>query len=553
MINNIVIVGGGFAGWLTACVMQYKCPSLKITLIESPLVPRLGVGETLGFESPYVWRDLLGMETDHHLMRHTGSIYKYGITNFDFMNDNEVVYNGQLQNIKIGALTKFFPDFEYVDFYEHWNQKPGDVGVSATWLYMNRDKLNKPGGKTIHDYVLEVQDSTYFLENPVVPYDEWNNKTLRGFNGTSYHIDAEEMVSLLKWLAYSRNSDGRLTHLTDTVVDVRLTEQGEIKEIVKKTDGRAITGDIFIDCSGLGRVLAKHVENDTWQDRSEYSNNSAWVCPSKYTDPHKELICGTRIYGEDYGWRFQLPLYHRMGNGYIFNRDWVDPEVPKRRLEEITRDTALAEPRLIKWDPGFYLHSWKKNLILLGISSGLSDPWDAPTFSEHVKGLEDFIHVYNQMSLKDLDINEARSYYNTNRARYSSERDLRVRIHHGFGNRRGLYWDKRRDAANKYGLLKDFEEIMLEQKTDMNLRLRNYWQHMYAKLAIQVDVDMSKWEFKVPTNDELEMAEAYFSYTRARNKFIRTRKWPNAYEWLKENRFDGATYDEVYQEIQGRK
>ena len=49
-IKDIVIVGGGTAGWLTANIIAARfCPDkgrgLHVTLVESPNVPTVGVGE----------------------------------------------------------------------------------------------------------------------------------------------------------------------------------------------------------------------------------------------------------------------------------------------------------------------------------------------------------------------------------------------------------------------------------------------------------------------------------------------------------------------------
>ena len=552
MINHVAIVGGGFAGWFTALALQNHCPDLRITVLESPTIPRLGVGETLGFESPYVWRDLLGIDNDQLIMRETGSIYKFGVRNFGFLNDGEDIGNGQLTNVKIKGLVNYFNGIDYNDVYEHWNKQDGDMGVANVWLYLNKDLLNKPGGKTMDDFLVELQDTQYFVQNPYVPYDENNKKIIRHYGGTSFHMDAEQMVSLLKSQCYQRNT-GNLTHILANVKDIGLTDSGSIDYIVRDDNLEKLQADLYIDCTGFGRVLTNKIGNTSWQDRSEYTNNSAWVCPSHYTDPHKEMICATNIHGEDHGWRFQLNLYHRRGNGYVFNSNWVDPEVTLKRIKEVTDGTRIVEPRLIQWKPGFYSKTWNHNCIQLGVSSGLSDPWDAPTFSEHTKGLEDLIKVRKQLQAGETTIEAGRDLFNENRCRITAERDLRVRTHHGFSNRSGLYWEKRREAAKKFNLIEDFEQILTEQKTDISKRYLNYWEHIYVKMAIQTKTEVKNWPFAVPTKEDIEMAQAYFAFNRARNKYIRSLKWPNAYEWLQANRFDGKSSREIFDEFRSRK
>ena len=45
-VNNIVIVGGGSAGWMTASFLIKMFPEKNISVIESPDIPRIGVGES---------------------------------------------------------------------------------------------------------------------------------------------------------------------------------------------------------------------------------------------------------------------------------------------------------------------------------------------------------------------------------------------------------------------------------------------------------------------------------------------------------------------------
>jgi N,N'-diacetyllegionaminate synthase len=280
-------------------------------------------------------------------MRETGSIYKFGVRNFGFLNDGEDIGNGQLTNVKIKGLVNYFNGIDYNDVYEHWNKQDGDMGVANVWLYLNKDLLNKPGGKTMDDFLVELQDTQYFVQNPYVPYDENNKKIIRHYGGTSFHMDAEQMVSLLKSQCYQRNT-GNLTHILANVKDIGLAVDGSIDYVIRDDSLEKIQADLYIDCTGFGRVLANRIGNTSWQDRSEYTNNSAWVCPSHYSDPHKEMICSTNIHGEDHGWRFQLNLYHRRGNGYVFNSNWVDPEVTLERIKQVTDgvEAQSAEIRL---------------------------------------------------------------------------------------------------------------------------------------------------------------------------------------------------------------
>ena len=45
-MKDIIIVGGGSAGWMTAATLIKFFPNKTITLIESPNIPTVGVGES---------------------------------------------------------------------------------------------------------------------------------------------------------------------------------------------------------------------------------------------------------------------------------------------------------------------------------------------------------------------------------------------------------------------------------------------------------------------------------------------------------------------------
>ena len=82
MINKIIIVGGGSAGWMTAATLIHQFPKKKIVLIESPNIPTVGVGESTIVQINR-WKTMLGIE-DKDFMKHCDASYKLGIRFEDF-------------------------------------------------------------------------------------------------------------------------------------------------------------------------------------------------------------------------------------------------------------------------------------------------------------------------------------------------------------------------------------------------------------------------------------------------------------------------------------
>lgn len=81
-LKNIVIVGGGSAGWMTAAMLIKAFPEKTITVIESPNIPIVGVGEsTLAHIKTYCHF----LEIDEQdFMAFTDASYKMSIKFTDF-------------------------------------------------------------------------------------------------------------------------------------------------------------------------------------------------------------------------------------------------------------------------------------------------------------------------------------------------------------------------------------------------------------------------------------------------------------------------------------
>ena len=81
-INSIIIVGGGSSGWFTASILNKHVPEIDVTLIESPEVSTIGVGESTNLNINWFLQSL-GMQ-DEEWMPHCDATYKGSIKFTDF-------------------------------------------------------------------------------------------------------------------------------------------------------------------------------------------------------------------------------------------------------------------------------------------------------------------------------------------------------------------------------------------------------------------------------------------------------------------------------------
>ena len=113
-IKNIVIAGNGWGGWYTALSFMHNFKNVSVTVIGSSKIPGLPVGESLAWNAPYSFNQLLGLSFDdqREFMKKTGAIYKYGVTYDSLLADDQITYSGKTHDLKISALKKFYGNFK---------------------------------------------------------------------------------------------------------------------------------------------------------------------------------------------------------------------------------------------------------------------------------------------------------------------------------------------------------------------------------------------------------------------------------------------------------
>jgi tryptophan 7-halogenase len=543
MIKKIVVVGGGFAGWYTAATLQYRLRDIEVTVISSDKRPTLGVGEVLGWNAYDNFKHLCGITDEKEFMYETGAIYKFGMIATDFFKDSHKACWGRFWNLKASSLCNFYNGFGHDQFDQRVNRNPEDLGVIDYWLSLYNDQKN------YRDFELDVGEYAHFVNKPIAPFDQYNNFIIEK-SSYGYHIDAERTSNYLECLVAKRNQDTvgkykKVFHIVSTVDDVVIDRQGSIDHLILE-NGDNIQADLFIDASGLRRVLMKKSDNNSWQSSGNDYPDSAWVCPSQYRDPEKELIGATGLFGEDHGWRFQIRLFHRMGNGYVFNSRQTDPEIPLARLKEITDGTRIVEPRLIQWDPGEYLKPWQGNLIPLGISSGFIDPFAASAYDAHSRSLHTLINLLSESNSLENSIQK----YNQHRNLAMEERRMRRDIAFGISQRSGPYWDIQRKIAQENSCLQSLQDIILGKRMDLDREFNYHWVHMYIRFALAAEVDMTDWDFPVVPQRHCDMVKAFFNYNRQRNHYFAENSWPNYYLWLQKNIFHQETNHDTFKRIQ---
>jgi tryptophan halogenase len=394
-IRKIVIVGGGSAGWMTAAPLAQRLPpECEITLIESPEIGIIGVGEAT-LPTIRFFNKALGLDgTD--FVRKTQATFKLGIEFKDW---------GHIGNRIFHGFGDYGPAIE--------NRSP-----HMHWLRLSRAEVNFP---PLGDFsVAGVMARNMRFAPPSGEQASAKNAFSYGF-----HFDAGLYAAHLRDYAMQR----AVKRIEAMIVEVELHPDTGFIEAVLLRDGRRIEGDLFIDCSGFRGLLiegALKAGYDDWS--SQLPCNSALAVPCEKLE---KLTPFTRSTAKTAGWQWRIPLQHRTGNGHVYCNSFISDDDAARVLLEGLDGAALDQPRQLRFTTGRRRRSWVKNCVAIGLSAGFLEPLESTSLSliETAVGtlIENFPDSDFRPELAD-EFNRQMS------ARYESVRDFII-LHYKLTNR----------------------------------------------------------------------------------------------------------------------
>jgi tryptophan halogenase len=362
--DKIVIVGGGSAGWMTAAALIKAFPEKNITVIESPNVPILGVGEsTLGGINDYC--RFLGID-EKDFMTYTDASYKMSI--------------------------------KFTDFYEKdaggFHYPFGRPFVEGTQNGMN-DWLVKKAlypDTPIEDFVhcffpaAPLWDQNKFSLNKYGQFDNYNPD-----NDVAYHFDATKFG---RWLCERYCKPRGVVHIADTVEDIATDENG-IKSLTLASK-EVVTADLYIDCTGFKSLLLGGALKEPFISYSDMlPNNRAWATRMPYKDKEREMEPFTNSTALGNGWSWNIPSWERLGTGYVYSDKFISPEDAKEEFKQYLMSDKMICPRTreevdameykdIPMRVGIHERTFVKNVVAIGLSAGFIEPLESNgLFSVH--------------------------------------------------------------------------------------------------------------------------------------------------------------------------
>ena len=396
--------------------------NVVVTLVESPTVPTIGVGEG-------TWPSM------------RATLQSIGITEREVLKHCEA-------SLKQGTLFKGWVNGQADDEYMHPFSLPADYASLnlADW-WRSRDD----GHLFCHAVTPQAAVATA-------------NKAPKQFGmpdyafalNYGYHLDAGKFAELLK---HHCTEQLGVIHIRDDVLGVVSDAMGAI-ERVELANTPSLSGDLFIDCTGQRALLiGEHLHSPFESLRDTLPNNRAIVTQVPYGSPDDEIASCTLSTAQAHGWIWDIGLQSRRGVGYVHDADKISEDEARATLLTYVSVSTTAEitssltTRVVHFEPGYRPEPWRGNCVAIGLSAGFIEPLEASALAMIEQGITTLVE--NFPANKELLAPVARLYNKKMTAHWASIQDFLL-LHYALSQREDTsYWREARSLERLPQGLKD--------------------------------------------------------------------------------------------------
>ena len=402
-VTEIVIVGGGTAGWMTAAALSKVLNrDYTITLVESEEIGTVGVGEGT---IPMIKLYNQALELDEaDFIRRTKGTFKLGIHFVDWQRKGTSYFHG---------FGKIGQDRGMVAFYQYWLKllQSGQAGA-------------------LDDYSINTVAA---LRNKFMPAMRDHPNSPLADIAYSYHFDAGLYARFLRGYAEARG----VRRVEGKVTNYALRGEDGFVESITLEDGTVLGGQLFIDCSGFRGLLIEQALGTGYEDWTH------WLpCDRAIAVPCANAKDGitpyTRSTARPAGWQWRIPLQHRIGNGHVFCSRFMSEDEATGILMGNLDGEPLAEPRTLRFVTGKRNKTWNRNVVAIGLSSGFMEPLESTSIHLIQAAIARLSAFFPHAGFDQADIDEfnAHSDFETIRIR-----DFLILHYHATQRDDSPFWD----------------------------------------------------------------------------------------------------------------
>ena len=403
-IRNVIVLGGGSAGFLAALALKVKLPGLAVTVIRSRDIGIIGVGE--------------------------GSTV--GLTAFlhDYLGVNPKKFFAVAQPTwKLGL--RFL-----------WGRRPYfNYNFVDTQLTGRAEGLNLPKGFYAAAGEMGYEDPVSALMSEGRAFDRLPAGGPRLHKQVAYHFENEKFVAFLEGYAAAVG----VKIVDDTVVEVR-QDEGGISEL-RLAGGTAASADLYVDCSGfrselLGRALGEPFVSYAGSLFCDRAVVGGWERTDEPILPY--TTCETM----PNGWCWRIEHETRVNRGYVYSGAAVTDE--RAEAEFRAANPKVGPTRVVKFVSGRRQRAWVKNVVAVGNACGFVEPLEATALG--LVGIQSVVLCDSLLASGRRLLPTQRDQYNRHIGRFWDHiRDF-LAVHYRFNDRLDTpFWQRCRAEVDLAG------------------------------------------------------------------------------------------------------
>jgi tryptophan halogenase len=436
-IKNILIVGGGTSGLISALILKNRFPKLKIDIVKSDNIGIIGVGEgTTEHWKEFI--DFCGISIDE-LIKETDATFKYGIM-FESWKKEKYFHNvtGEILNIKYG---------QYLGGY------------------------------------------AYSIINNLKPKEYTNghcfeNKIINNVFPNQFHFNTFKLNSFL----LKKCKEININIFTDEILKIN----NDNKKIINlESKNKKYKYDFYIYCTGFKKLLISKL-GGKWISYKEYlPMNEAIAFPTEDT---KEYFPYTLSKAMNFGWMWRIPTYGRWGNGYVFNNKYINAEQAKKECETYL-GYKVEIAKNIKFEAGALEKPWLGNCVAIGLCSSFIEPLEATSIGTSIQQSFLLMHLLINNNQSDIDL-----YNEKFKLIVENIRDF-VLLHYIVKKKNSIFWKNLKlkipESLNKN--LKKWKN-RLPIREDFNGNYLLFYEHNFAVILKELNL-INKYLIKKEYNE----------------------------------------------------
>lgn len=344
--SSLVIVGGGSAGWMTAAYLngalnqRGQQQNVEITLVESPDIPRISVGEAT---IPSI-RHLLAVCGIDELtfMRATDATFKQSIKYVNWVKNNNSFYHHPFTSMRVQPL-----------------DKAGD-----SWLRSDRSI----------PFMETCSAQPILCEMGLAPrmLGQWDMGAPLNY---AFHMNAQKFADYLRDFSVARG----VKHVQANLQSVNKIAENTIGSVSTDTAGE-LKADVFVDCTGFKALLIEQAMGSGFEDLSQWL-----LCDRAITMhvPYDKFYPGqirpyTTATALSNGWVWDIPMQNQRSVGYVHASAFISADQAEAELRAYQGAGCESLPsRTVHFKVGRRREHWVGNCIAIGLSGGFIEPLES--------------------------------------------------------------------------------------------------------------------------------------------------------------------------------